>query len=788
MRAINNAVVLVVLAVSVCLPTAAAAQNLTAWWDPSPPQDQVTSFDVCIGTASLTCDIAQASVPGTQTSYSFTPVEGLLHFVAVRAVNASGLSRYSSEVSVSIPSLTQPSTLSSTLNKAIAPVTLQVKDPDNSTLQFSHTGLPTGLTLDPTKGVISGTPTVQGTFNVTVMVSDPYWSSSRSFIWTVGDGSLPTVAITSHVNGQTLSSANVTITGTATDGGTGDSGIVLVTVNGQPASGGTVTGSGVANWSRNVTLSKSGANVVTVEAEDGSTNRRIVSITLNVPSPDAAAPVVAITSHTNGQSVTASSATIAGTASDGSTGGSGIVSVTVNGQAATGGTASGTATANWSRTLSLAPGANVFTVVATDGAGNQRLTQITVNRVAPDTAPPSIGISSHTNGQTVTTSSITLRGTASDSAWGGNGVASVTVNGQAASGGTVSGSATANWSRTISLSAGANTITVVATDGVGNFRSSSLSLVLVTKMTSASLSSSRTSPSPIGSAVTWAASGAGGVAPYQYQWYLRSGSTWTMARSWSTTSTLSWTPTQAGVYAVAIWARSANSTSSQWEAYAEQTFVVGTGGSADTTGPILTIDSHANGQTVTTSSITLSGRALDDAAGGNGIAGVSVNGISVSGAAASGTSTVLWSRTVTLVAGQNVFTVVAIDGLGNQTSRQVTLTYAASSGSAAPAPAPQSRAMTAVSLTANQPSPSMTNSTVWWIASGAGGASPYQFQWYMRQGGGAWTLVRGWSATASLAWTPTDPGTYVFAVWARSASSTSAQWEAYAERSFSVTR
>jgi Concanavalin A-like lectin/glucanases superfamily/Domain of unknown function (DUF1929)/Bacterial Ig domain/Glyoxal oxidase N-terminus/Glucodextranase, domain B len=82
----------------------------------------------------------------------------------------------------------------------------------------------------------------------------------------------------------------------------------------------------------------------------------------------------------------------------------------------------------------------------------------------PDTTGPAVAITSHTNNQTVATSSITVSGTASDSGLGNNGISSVTVNGVAASGGTATGSGTANWSRSVTLNPGANTITVVAKD------------------------------------------------------------------------------------------------------------------------------------------------------------------------------------------------------------------------------------------------------------------------------------------------------------------------------------
>jgi type II secretory pathway pseudopilin PulG len=67
----------------------------------------------------------------------------------------------------------------------------------DDTYQFSATGLPTGLRIDPVTGLISGTPTATGTFSVTVTVADPTAgitpsSVSRTFSWTVD--AMPSVA------------------------------------------------------------------------------------------------------------------------------------------------------------------------------------------------------------------------------------------------------------------------------------------------------------------------------------------------------------------------------------------------------------------------------------------------------------------------------------------------------------------------------------------------------------------------------------------------------------------
>lgn len=211
-------------------------------------------------------------------------------------------------------------------------------------------------------------------------------------------------------------------------------------------------------------------------------NFPVYEVTVNVSATptDSTSPNLTINSHSNGQTVSSSTITLSGTASDSGRGNNGISSVTVNGVSASGGSASGSATANWSRNLTLSQGANNITVVARDNSSNLNSTtqSITVNYQPVDSTGPNLSINSHSNGETVSSSAITLFGTASDSGRGNNGISSVTVNGAGASGGTVSGSGTANWSRSLTLSQGTNNITVVARDNSSNQNSTTQSITL----------------------------------------------------------------------------------------------------------------------------------------------------------------------------------------------------------------------------------------------------------------------------------------------------------------------
>jgi hypothetical protein len=195
------------------------------------------------------------------------------------------------------------------------------------------------------------------------------WSNpSAPFSFSIGDTLGPLLSVTSPTEGQVVTTSPITLQGTSSD----PSGVASVTVNGTQAVGTTT-------WTRSEPLAV-GANNFLVQARD--TVGNISSLTRHVtyqppPAPDTQPPTVAITSHTNGQVLTTSAATLQGTAGDNV----GVTGVTVNGLAATG-------TSAWSRALTLAAGPNSFTVRAVDAAGNAVTQAITLTYQAPPPPPP----------------------------------------------------------------------------------------------------------------------------------------------------------------------------------------------------------------------------------------------------------------------------------------------------------------------------------------------------------------------------------------------------------------
>jgi serine protease len=82
--------------------------------------------------------------------------------------------------------VTNPGNQSGTVGTATS---LQVQASDSAsgqTLTYSATGLPAGLAINSSTGLVSGTPTTTGTYNVTVSATDTTNASgSASFTWTI---------------------------------------------------------------------------------------------------------------------------------------------------------------------------------------------------------------------------------------------------------------------------------------------------------------------------------------------------------------------------------------------------------------------------------------------------------------------------------------------------------------------------------------------------------------------------------------------------------------------------
>ena len=103
------------------------------------------------------------------------------------AVNSAGVPSVAKVVQVvsnSAPVIANPGTQSTLINTA-ASLQINASDPNGDALTFSATGLPTGLSINPSSGLIDGNPSATGSYRSTVSVSDGTATVSVIFDWLI---------------------------------------------------------------------------------------------------------------------------------------------------------------------------------------------------------------------------------------------------------------------------------------------------------------------------------------------------------------------------------------------------------------------------------------------------------------------------------------------------------------------------------------------------------------------------------------------------------------------------
>lgn len=291
-------------------------------------------------------------------------------------------------------------------------------------------------------------------------------------------------------------------------------------------------------------------------------------------------------------------------------------------------------------------------------------------------------------------------------------------------------------------------------------------------VTGVTLTTDLASPQPGGTRIQLTGAATGGTSPVSYRFWLQPWATgvWQVLQDWSTTATVSWTPTTQGGYNLAVEARRAGSTAGEAQSAIGYTISSGSGGGG------------GGGGTMT--GITLSTNPTDPQPRGTTIV--------LSGTGAGGTApysyrfwvqpwsgdwqvirdwglTASASWTPTVAGGYNIAVEGRSSGASNaQVSASNTYVITPSGGGVGGG----GGLMTAVTLAASAFWPQPLGTTVTWTATGQGGTAPYSFRFWVQPWNGAWQVVRDWSTSASFVWRPTAAGGYNVAVEARSAGAT----------------
>jgi DUF971 family protein len=345
---------------------------------------------------------------------------------------------------VTTPVVTAPANQTNNTGDTVSGVTVTATDADGDTLTFGASGLPAGLSINSTTGVISGTLTTAsaGIFTVTVTASDGFNTGSATFQWTVTNPAAPVVTAPSDQTNNEGDTVNgVTVTATGGNGGTLTFGATRLppglSIN---ATTGAITGT--------LTGQSAGSYTVEVTASDG-TNTGFAEFHWAVA--DVTTPVVtAPADQTNNEGATVTGVTVTATDADGDTltfGATGLpagLSINSTTGAITGTLAAGSA------------GNYTVTVTASDGFNTGSATfQWTVVNPNPVVTPPV----DQTNNEGDAVSGVTVTAT------GGNG-GTLTFGATGLPPGLSINSTTGEITGTLTgQSAGSYTVTVSATDG-----------------------------------------------------------------------------------------------------------------------------------------------------------------------------------------------------------------------------------------------------------------------------------------------------------------------------------
>ncbi|RXK17179.1 Ig-like domain-containing protein [Macrococcus sp. DPC7161] len=181
--------------------TDATAPVITPINDVTTPEDQpMTPIAVTVNDPTATTTVIGLPIgvtyDPTTGQIAGTPTEPGTYPVTVTSVDPNGNTTTETfniiVTDTTAPAITPINDVTTPENQPMTPITVTVNDPTATT---TVTGLPAGVTYDPTTGIISGTPTEPGTYPVTVTSTDKAGNvSTETFIITVTDVTPPVIS------------------------------------------------------------------------------------------------------------------------------------------------------------------------------------------------------------------------------------------------------------------------------------------------------------------------------------------------------------------------------------------------------------------------------------------------------------------------------------------------------------------------------------------------------------------------------------------------------------------
>ena len=486
------------------------------------------------GGAATSVAVASAASHGSATasgtSITYTPTAGFSgsDSFTYTATNASGTSSPATvTITVSPPTLTiTPTTLpNGTQGTAYSQTVSASGGTAPYTYAISAGSLPAGLSLNTGTGVLSGTPSASGTFNLTVTATDANSATgSRAYSLLINALAPPVAGAVSAIVAANSSNNPITLN---LSGGTATSVAVA-----SAASHGTATASGTS-ITYTPTAGYSGSDSFTYTATNAGGTSSPATVTITVSAPTLAVGPSILNAMTANSAYSTTFSASSGTApyTFAITGGSLPNGLTLNTST---GVISGTPTAS---------GAYNFTVTATDAnsATGSRSYSGTVGSGPPVTSTVSATVAANSSANPIT---LSISGGAASSV----AVASAPSHGSAtASGTSITYTPTAGYS-------GADSFTYTATNGSGT--SSAANVLITVTAPTINVSPSTLGPMTINTAFSSSLSATGGTAPYTFA--ITSGSLPT-GLTLSSAGLISGTPTATGSYNFTVTATDANS-------------------------------------------------------------------------------------------------------------------------------------------------------------------------------------------------------------------------------------